>query len=111
MVQGHRNPFGKPLAEHTVPELDFVLEMAALDDPERWKFERAGDGSVPRSDAMSRWRDSLAGRALTELMSVTGATAARAGIERWRNRRMGGMRPGLTRRGKEIADGDGPDRA
>jgi hypothetical protein len=107
VVQGHRNPFGKTLAEHTVPELDFVLEMAAIDDPERWTFTRGGADKVVRSEAMSRWRDSLAGKALIELMSLTGATAARAGIERWRNRRSGGMRPGLTRRGKEIGDGTG----
>lgn len=105
MVQGHRNPFGKPLVEHTMPELDFVLEMAAIDDPDRWTFTRAGADTAPRSEAMSRWRDSLAGKALVELMSLTGATAARAGIERWRNRKSGGMKPGLTRRGKDIGDG------
>jgi len=109
VVQGHRNPFGKALAEYTMPELDFVLEMAALDDPERWTFRRGG-ADAPRSETMSRWRDGLAGRALAEFMSLTGASAARAGIERWRNRRGTGMRPGLTRRGKGVDDGPGTDR-
>lgn len=110
VVQGHRNPFGKPLAEHTVPELDFVLEMAAIDDPERWTFHRGGEDATPQSESMSRWRSSLAGSALAELMSLTGATAARAGIERWRNRRSMGLRPGITRRGRSITGGDGTDR-
>ena len=47
-IQGHKNPFGKPLLDYNEAELDFVLEMEAKDNPGAYVFERAGvasDGS------------------------------------------------------------------
>lgn len=107
VIQGHRNPFGKSLTEYTTPELDFILEMAAKDDPETYSFKRAG-ADPPRSDSLSRWRSSLAGRALTGFLMRTGILTANKGLAAWETRRRGGtgLRPGVTRGGKAIDDGD-----
>jgi hypothetical protein len=105
VVQGHRDPFGKKLIDYTVPELDFVLEMAAIDDPDRWSFTRIG-GDGPRSVALSGWTNSLAGRALMAFLARTNTVSAVKGIAAWRSRReqgQTGMRPGFTRGGKEIS--------
>jgi hypothetical protein len=104
VIQGHRDPFGKKLSEYTTAQLDFVLEMAAVDEPERWVFQRGGEDRKAHAESLAKWRDALAGRALMEVLNLSGATAARAGIAAWKSRRMGGsgMRPGLTRGGRKV---------
>jgi hypothetical protein len=83
--------------------LDFVLEMAAIDDPDQWSFKRADDDSQPRSETLAGWGDRLSGRAFQWFLGRTGIAAANAGLAAW-NRRRGstGLRPGLTQGGKRI---------
>jgi len=107
VVQGHRNPFGKPLADHTVSELDFVLEMASLDEPDRWSFVR-GTRSASQTTAMARWSDVLAGGLFSRFIAHTGITKGLAAVTAWRRRQGGGLQPGLTRGGKPI-DARDPD--
>jgi hypothetical protein len=99
-------PFGKPLPDYTVPELDFVLEMAALDEPDRWKFTRVGQEPQTLGAGMIGWREVLAGEALREFDERTGKARAMQGLARARARTRrnptGGMRPGLTRAGKPM---------
>jgi hypothetical protein len=85
------------LPDYTIAELNFVLEMAAIDEPERWEFQRSGD--KPKSQSLAGWNDRLAGRALLALMARTGLSVASAGVARWRARQGSGMKPGLTRGG------------
>lgn len=105
VIQGHRNPFGKPLPEYSVAELDFVLEMAARDEPERWQFVRAdkpADNAQPQT--MAQWHNVMAGRLAVAWMVRTGVTDATARIRNWRQRQgQGQMRPGLTQGGKPVA--------
>lgn len=105
-IQGHRNPFGKPLIEYTMVELDFVLEMAALDDPDKWTFQRIGHAPAVASKSLASWTSRLAGKALTRFMLRTGIARANKGVAAWEARRsMGGrLRPGLSRQGKRVDD-------
>ena len=70
-IQGHRDPFGKKLLDYTVAELDFVLEMEALDKPDEYVFERGGIASnnahVPHNKAA--WASVLRGTALAKFFS------------------------------------------
>jgi len=110
VIQGHRNPFGKPITEYASHELDFVAEMAALDDPERWSFTRAGVDVEVRSNTLAAWRDKLGGSALFAFLSRTGLATAMRGAARWHaGRATGGLRPGLTRGGKKITDASDPN--
>jgi hypothetical protein len=89
--------------DYTVPELDFVLEMAAIDEPEKWQFTRSGEDNQPRSETLAGWGDRLAGRAFLWFLGRTGIGAANQGLTSWRARRSeGGLRPGLSRGGKSI---------
>lgn len=107
VIQGHRNPFGKALLEYNTAQLDFVLEMAAIDEPDRWKFRRSGE-EVERSESLARWRDSLAGRALVGFLARTGLAHASRGLAAYEARRLrgtdAGMKPGLSRAGKALPD-------
>jgi len=82
-------------------QLDFVLEMASIDEPDKWTFNRLGQPE-PKSQALAGWSDRLAGRALAAFMARTGLSVASAGVARWRARQGSGMKPGLTRGGKPI---------
>lgn len=100
-IQGHKNPFGKALLDHTVAELDFVLEMEALDNPKGYVFKRGGvssDGShVP--EAKAAWASALRGSALARYLSGIPFKAVQAYRERvastTANRGQAGMKPGI----------------
>lgn len=101
VIQGHRNPFGKALTEYSVPELDFVLEMAARDEPERYIFKRAGAGQ-PLSKALASWHDVFAGELRQWYMLRTGLAQGLSNVVQWRRRQGGGLQPGISRGGKAI---------
>ena len=110
VIQGHRNPFGKPITDYAPHELDFVAEMAALDEPDHWTFTRAGVSAEVRSNTLAEWRDRLGGPALSAFLGRTGLATAMRGIARWHaSRSTGGLRPGLTRGGKKITDASDPN--
>jgi hypothetical protein len=103
-------PFGKPLTEYSVQQLDFVLEMAAKDEPDKWTFVRPNDAPV-RSVSMSRWNDVLSGAALRRFMSANGTLNALAGLQAWKARKNAPvvgkeMQFGFTRAGKKIDVGN-----
>jgi hypothetical protein len=101
-MQGHKNPFGKPLNEYSVAELDFILEMSALDDPEHWTFIRAAKQAVSTPKALARWIDVLAGPLAAQYQAYIGITAGLDNVRRWRARKAGGLQPGLSRAGKVV---------
>lgn len=107
VVQGHRDPFGRKLIDYNIPQLDFVLEMAALDEPDRWTFVRGGKGaSVSAPESMARWKDVLGGSLLGRFMGMIGATKGMANVAAWRKRQARGFTPGVTTRGGKPIGGD-----
>jgi hypothetical protein len=91
-----------------MPQLDFVLEMAARDDPDKWTFTR--QGTIQSSENMTRWVDRLAGRMLMQFMTATGLAKANKGRAAWKARKAAtiapaagsGLKPGMSRGGKEL---------
>ena len=87
-------------------ELDFILEMGALDEPERFTFLRGGrDSRREATEIHAAWTKVRAGNALGRQMDREGITAANRRMAEYR-RRQGqaqGLRPGLTRGGKPVA--------
>jgi hypothetical protein len=92
-------------------QLDFVLEMAAKDDPDKWTFTRAG--TVQASESMTRWVDKLAGRILTQFLMITGLTASIEAAAKWRAKRSAppstGLKPGMSRGGKDLKGASNPN--
>ena len=110
ILGGHAagGPFGKPLPEHTAAELDFILEMGALDDPDRYTFLRGGrDLRRAASETRAAWFSVSAGSALAKLMEQDGVADAQRRLAEYR-RQQGiapvGMKPGFTRGGKPVPD-------
>jgi hypothetical protein len=101
-IQGHRNPFGKPLPEYTIAQLDFVLEMAALDEPDRYSFVRNGKemGRSETTTALASWTDTLKGALHALYLVQIGITAANRAVAAYAARKQSGLKPGFTRHGK-----------
>jgi hypothetical protein len=98
-------PFGKPLTDYTVAELDFVLEMGALDEPNRFTFTRGGrDPTRAAVDMHTAWMRVRTGAALTRQFDGEGITAANERLAAYRRRGgyQGGLKPGVTRGGKPV---------
>ena len=97
-IQGHKNPFGKPLVEYNPAELDFVLEMEALDNPREYRFERDGVASDGAHNAAVKaaWASALTGRSLAQSLSGIAFDA----VAKWRAKRggQGGLKPGIRTR-------------
>lgn len=101
-IQGHKNPFGKPLPEYTVAELDFVLEMEARDNPKEFVFVRDGESSDGShvTEAKAAWVGVLRGKSLAKRLSGIPFSKVAA----YHARRVGGARgmtPGVRERGKD----------
>jgi hypothetical protein len=96
-------PFGKPLAEYSAVELDFVLEMAAIDEPERYTFVRDGkvSGVSQVAQELADWTKCLEGPALARHLANSFVPPA------WTKRPKpeSGMTVGITRGGKAIDAG------
>jgi hypothetical protein len=107
-IQGHRDPFHPRLLGLTLPQLDFVLEKAALSEPDKYRFSR-GKPPEPVSNATAAWWSVFEGGALQRLMSRT------LNMSVIRKRKAEATPPpGLGLRGKGLKDGvadtaDGPD--
>jgi hypothetical protein len=97
-IQGHKNPFGKPIDQYNVAELDFILEMEARDNPDAYRFRRNGiptDGShLP--EVKAAWMNVLRGNAQKTLTAGIAFDA----VKTYRERKQGGLTPGLRTRGK-----------
>lgn len=101
-IQGHRNPFGKPLLEYNMAQLDFVLEMMALEQPERYSFVRS-ESSGTSSASMAKWTDVLKGAVLTRFMERIGLVTAMQNFAAYQKRKgINQLQPGLTRKGKKL---------
>lgn len=85
-------------------QLDFVLEMAALDEPDRYSFVRDGKASgrseVPA--AMAAWTDTLKGALRTRYLEQLGINTANRARAAYAARRRTGLQPGFTRKGKPV---------
>lgn len=102
------------MRDYTVAQLDFVLEMASLDEPDQYTFTRAdrphGRAEIPV--AMTRWNDVLRGRLQQQYLERLGLGNAVRAVTEWRARQHqqtagAGLRPGLSRNGKPV-DADSP---
>lgn len=87
-------------------ELDFILEMGAHDEPERFTFLR--DGRDPHRGAVdvhAAWLGVKTGAALERQLDREGVTAANRRLADYRRRGgLGqGLKPGVTRGGKPVA--------
>ena len=108
ILGGHApgGPFGKPLPQYTMAELDFVLEMAARDDPEHFTFIRGGrDPRKAQGEARAAWFRVLKGKARAERMEKDGLAAATRRLAEYRKRQMAQpapIVPMITRRGKPV---------
>jgi hypothetical protein len=106
ILGGHAagGPFGKPLPEYSTVELDFVLEMAAIDDPERYTFTRGGkvSGVSELVKELADWTKCLEGAALERYLRNTFTPPA------WTRRKKPepSMTVGITRGGKVIGASD-----
>lgn len=97
-------PFGKPLTDHTPAELDFILEMGARDEPERFTFLRGGkDARMHDAEAKAAWLDTAIDNG--QRLRMAGLAEQQANLNRYRQRKAPGMRPGMTRGGKAIENG------
>ena len=107
MIQGHRNPFGKALRDYTVAELDFVLEMAAIDTPDQYTFSRAGSpaGRSEAPIAMASWMSVLREPLKQQYLERVGVAQGIRSVAMWRATQGGGLKPGFSRAGKPIDKG------
>lgn len=101
-IQGHRNPFGKPLTEYNVAQLDFILEMAALDEPDRYSFTRQSETTTTQPQALAAWSDVLIGPLQSAYMDRIGITAGNRGLALYAAKHGTGLVPGFSRAGKPI---------
>lgn len=62
VIQGHKNPFADHLLAYSEAQLDFILEMESIDNPERISFSRSGSGAAI-TDIMAAWDRVLSGPA------------------------------------------------
>jgi hypothetical protein len=102
VIQGHRNPFGKALRDYTIAELDFVLEMAAIDNPDQYTFSRGGT-PAGRSDApvaMAGWMSVLKEPLLQRYLERVGVAQGIRAVAAWKAKQTGGLKPGFSRAGK-----------
>lgn len=109
ILGGHANggPFGKPLSEYSLIEIDFVLEMAAIDEPDRYSFVRNGkvSGVSQITQDLAEWTKCLEGPALARHMAATFSPPA------WtrRSKPEQSMKVGITRGGKAVDDASNQD--
>jgi hypothetical protein len=115
-IQGHRNPFGKSLTEYTPLELDFVLEMAARDDPEHLTFVRRGASKPVAHEIEAAWDTFYTGPARVRYLAKSDFADAiaqgNANMRRLREKRAKAapVKPMITRGGKEITGAGNPNR-
>lgn len=93
------------MPEYTVAQLDFVLEMAAIDEPDRYSFVRDGkeSGRSVASAALASWADTLKGPLRERYLEQIGIAAGNRAVAAYLARQRTGLKPGLTRRGKPVA--------
>lgn len=86
-----------------MPEIDFILEMGAKDDPDRFTFMRGGKD--PRRDAAESAAAWVATATTPEQklrMAGLSEQQKRLNAYRARGSANGGMKPGMTRAGKPL---------
>lgn len=100
MIQGHRNPFGKALRDYSIAELDFVLEMASLDEPERYSFTRSGKqaGVKEAPAAMATWLNVLTGALRDRYLERIGVARGIRSVLDWKAKQTGGLKLGFSRK-------------
>lgn len=65
-VFGTNNPFDEKILRLTVPQIDFILEKMAEENPKEWKFERPGTSGLDKAEIERAWFDILDGDAQAE---------------------------------------------
>lgn len=74
--------------------------MASIDEPDRYVFRRQSD--VAPSEVNRAWFDVLKGKALFQHKIGQALEVAKAVRARWEHKTVGGMTPGITRKGKPV---------
>jgi hypothetical protein len=92
------------LIDHTAIELDFILEMAAIDEPERFTFVRGGkvSGISETARELADWTKCLEGAALARHLAKSFVPPAWTRAPKPES----GMTVGITRGGKAINAGN-----
>lgn len=82
--------------------------MAALDEPEQYRFTRDGvDTNRSNTSAvLTSWADTLKGPLYLRYLERIGVAAGNRGLAIYRARHATGLKPGLTRKGKAIDERD-----
>lgn len=72
------SPFDPQLLAHTEPQIDFILEMYAIEHPKEFRFRRAGklDEGIAVSIAQRDWANVLIGDALRKYLGERMPSAA-----------------------------------
>lgn len=100
-VQGHKNPFHPDLMALTMPQIDYILEMQARDDPDHYTFTR-GNKAAP-TNALAAWYNIFEGGALQRFL------ASKLNLNVIQKRRAEAKsKPVFGFRGKGVADGLAP---
>ena len=105
-IQGHKNPFSPELLRLNVAQIDFVLEMAALDEPDKYHFQRAGRAPAPKPETTAAWFDALKGDARRKSGLGRALEAASSRLASWKANAMPQRRQGFSRGGKPLPDGE-----
>ncbi len=90
------------MRDYNIAELDFVLEMAALDTPEQYTFNREGRDGIKAPVAMAQWLDVLQGSLKARYLARIGLASALETTAAWKARQGSGLQPGLSRGGKPL---------
>jgi hypothetical protein len=91
-IQGHHNPFLPDLLALNEAQLDFILEMWAVDNPKRGRFVREGKSpGMTEAKARARWADVLRGPALAAYLAQH--MPSQAVLQRLRNAGTRRVRP------------------
>ena len=101
-------PFGKPLPDHTMPEIDFILEMGAADEPDRYTFLRGGKSAKQaETETRAAWHNVATGKALEQRMEADGLAEAQRRLNAYKAKLgglSGGLKPGFSKGGKPVND-------
>ena len=76
--------------------------MAALDEPDRYRFVRNGveAGQATAPAALASWLDTLKGMLRMRYLERTGITAGNRAVAAYAAKKQTGLKPGFSRKGK-----------
>lgn len=81
------SPFSRDLLDLNEAQIDFILEMQAIDDPEHFQFTRTANPKMPsQSEVAAAWERVLIGKAKTGFLDRIIGAGTKAGLQKWLSR-------------------------